>query len=505
MKIKHSLTIGLLYCTGLLSQYATADQAVLIGGGYNINGSQGQIELNVKWVQDVLETADIPVTTFFTDGDDPAPDVFFQQNSASITDTTDAEPATASDDTQALNALANAIEPVSRLFNNHYMNRQVYRNHTVENVSGSTRADELSNALTGLLSSAPDEPHLLIYNGHGRQSPSSVDKVTLELWGDTQLTANELHSVLDASNAPTRFVFTQCYSGGFHRLAYKNPSHGLELSDNMRCGFTAESAYRLAEGCSASIETGDYRDYTTFFFAALNGYDRDGEILPVMPDSNNDGDVTLREAHFYTLEHAFSTDMSRSTSEDYLENWQPWYLRWTSSRPNLPNNEYAKLFRALAAKHNINLDGTPAKTIRAQLNQHQQEEQALKTQRDGLLNNIADVQGVLAEAAATQWPALIGPYTAAFQVMAANGELLDVSSWLEGQPEYEELMRLQESYDELEASILEAQRNVTQMQKLFHFRKLANLQHQLYEYGSASQIKDYESLVACEDAPLVFA
>jgi len=454
-----------LGCSLLTANTALADQAILIGGGYNINGSQGQIELNVQWVQDVLKKSDIPVTTFFTDGDDKSADVHYLQDLQNI------------DKPSAIDKLSIELEPVARLFGDKHANMQRFRNHKLSDVQGSTEASSLTDALSNLLSSSPDTPNLIVYNGHGKQSKSSTDKVTMELWGNTQMTASELHGILDESNAPTRFGFTQCYSGGFHRLAYENPSKGLTLSPTMRCGFTAESAYRLAEGCSASVDTDDYRDYTTYFFAALDGYDRNGNLLPIDTDTNKDGHVSLREAHFYTLENAHSTDLSRSTSEDYLMTWEPWYLKWTAEKPALENNEYAKLFRVLADKHSISLEGNVAKHIRKKMKSHADVKHDLQTQRISIQHKLHNLRAELIYEAQSRWPAVANPYTANFTAMASSGEMLAVANWL---------------------------KELTQMQKMLHFRKMAKLQQQLYQYGSQSQVNDYESLVACEDAPLSF-
>jgi len=405
----------------------------------------------------------------------------------------------------AIDTLAKQLEPVARLFENQVANQRRYRNHEIDNVNGGTQADLLSQSLSDLFASAPDDPSLIVFNGHGKQSKSTADKVTMELWNDTQMNVKELHGLLNQSNAASRFVFTQCYSGGFHRLAYANPEKGLELSSELRCGFTAESAYRLAEGCSASINTDDYRDYTTYFFAALDGYDRDGEILPIDTDTNGDGLTSMREAHFYTLEHAFSTDLSRSTSEDYLNSWQPWYLKWASGKPALPNNEYAKLYRTLAAKHNIPLDENPAKSIRGKMKDYADNADTLNARRSQLRENVQNVQNELIYAAQRQWPSLAGPYTALFQTLVASGEMLQVSQWLTEQPNYQSLVNLQNEEVTVANALLDNERNLTQMQKLFQFRKLSKLQHQLYQYGTQQQIIDYERLISCEDAPLVFS
>ena len=483
------LLIGL--CLLPLSS-ARADQAILIGGGYNINGSQGQIELNVSWIQDVLNKVNMPVVTFFTDGDDPAPDVHYLHTKVE------------GDEPSPVDQLAEQLEPVARLFDNQIANARRFKNHEIKSVIGGTEASSLSNALADLFEAAPNDPTLLVFNGHGKQSKTTPDKVTMELWDDTSMTAAELHTLMEKSNAAGRFVFTQCYSGGFHRLAYKNPEQGLELSSNMRCGFTAESAYRLAEGCSASIDSDDYRDYTTFFFAALDGYDRQGEILGVETDTNSDGQVSMREAHFYTLEYAHSTDLSRSTSEDYLSAWQPWYLKWSSGRGSLPNNEYAKLYRTLADRHSIPLSDSPAKHIREKMNMYKDTAAQLQLRRIEIRHEIRAIQDELIYAAQRKWPSLSGPYTALFQSLVVSGEMIQVAQWVSEQPGYLSLVDLQNEDQTLSDSILDAERNLTQMQKLFEFRKLARLQNQLYLYAKPEEVRDYEKLVACEDSPLIF-
>jgi len=372
-------------------------------------------------------------------------------------------------------------------------------------VQDGTAADTLSQAIEDILANKPDESNLIVFNGHGKQSKTSMDQVTMELWNDTHITAADLHGILNRSNVPNRFVFTQCYSGGFHRLAYKNPEHGLTLAETTRCGFTAESAYRLAEGCSAGVNVDDYRDYTTYFFAALDGYDRNGNVLPVETDTNGDGHVSLREAHFYTLENAHSTDLPRSTSEDYLTTWQPWFLKWTVEKPTLQNNEYAKIFRVLAGRHNISLTGNPVKAIREYIKTYVNLADDLTAQQSDLQANINKVQKAIIYAAESKWPSLANPYTAMFQSMSASGEMIQVANWVREQPDYQTMVDLQNEYDDIAQALLENERDLTQMQKMLHFRNIARLKGQIYEYGTNEQISDYEKLVACEDSPLVFS
>lgn len=487
---------------------ATADEALLIGGGYDLQGSQGQIELNVKWVQGILQEQGLPVSTWFTDGDEPGPDVHYHV----LPDAGQAD-----------------LEPLARVFGDWVLEQRRYREHSVENVTGSTRRDDLEPQLRQILQERSDQDLLMVYNGHGSQSHGTPDQVVLNLWDDTALSARELHSWLAPHDASFRFIFTQCYSGGFHRLAYADPSAGNNLSGILnktrdgkpngsqgsaaRCGFTAESAYRLAEGCSASIDTDDYRDYTTFFFAALAGQDRNARQLPTNPDRDGDGSTTLREAHLYTLAQAYSTDLSRSTSEDWLDQWQPWYLRWLPAPDELPDNDYASLLQELALRHDISLENAssalPGKAfgalrhgLRQRLTQADQQWRTLEQNYRELGGKVRELQYQLQFRLSTVWPELLGPYTSGYVALAESGRLQDIARQTRQLPDYQLLQRLQDDAAALELDILDAERMATQFRKMIRLHRLALLEQQLGRFGSEQDRADYQSLRSCEQVPL---
>lgn len=473
--------LAIVLTMGGLSTASMAEEALLVGGGYNLQGSQGQIELNVKWVQGILEAKGLTVDTYFTDGDEPGPDVHYRLDPKKND---------------------SPLEALARVFGDWVLENRRYREHEVDNVLGSTRRSNLEPELRTIIERTRDEDLLLVYNGHGSQSYTTPDEVTLNLWDDTTLKASELHELLEPRRSAFRFVFTQCYSGGFHRLAYADSAQGSALSETPRCGFTAESAYRLAEGCSASIDSDDYRDYTTYFFAALSGYDRDGDPIQNNPDRNDDGQTTLREAHLHTLEQAYSTDLSVSTSEDYLEQWQPWYLRWLPVSTRLPDSEYADLFRLLAARHDIPLSGNINASLRNALRAADNRLQKLADDRLALERDYQQLQYKLQYELIRQWPALMGPYTGAYQALAQRGELQEIARQTELLPDYRQLVELQEQHASLDLDILDQERLATQYQKLIRLRRMAELQRQLSEYGSAGEQTDYQSLLDCEEVPL---
>ncbi len=479
-----SLTALLATAVSPIFGPAHADTAIIVGGGYKLSASQGQIELNVKWAQDVLKRSGLQVHTFFTDGDDPAVDVHV-----------------AADD----NSQPRDNEALTRVFSDMRYAWTRYHSNTVPDLSGGTDANDLLPAITGILSdSSPDDlPPLLVYNGHGGPSNKDADDVTLKLWNETRVTAEQLHTLLEKDNTDLRFVLTQCYSGGFHRIAYQDSQQGLGLSEAQRCGFTAESSWRISEGCSASINTEDYRDYTTFFFAALDGTTRNGEPLssPVT-DYDADGVTSLRDAHLHTIENAHSTDLSRSTSEDYLTTWQPWLERWLPVNNDVPDNEYGDVYRALLQRHQINDDTSAARTIRSKLKQHEADRLALVRELNTLGRQAHTLATTLRRNTIAQWPALGAPYEDSYLQLVSSGDMAEINQWLSDTEGYAELRDIQLQIAPLTDNLLNAERDAVQMRKLLRLRKLARLKARLYETGEQQHITDYERLVSCESHPL---
>ncbi|HVJ29339.1 MAG TPA: hypothetical protein VNA66_03445, partial [Gammaproteobacteria bacterium] len=319
--------IGKLLILLVVATPAMAETRVsLIGGGNTVDHSQVQIEANVGWLQTMFRERDIEARTYFGAGDTAEPDVAYL-----------ALPEPSSSTTEALSNES----------------RVQFRRHQLPDVSGSTRRPELMEALRrDLASLPPGDDALVIFNGHGGLDRADTRNNYLKLWGDGRMTVSDLETLLDAApqGAPVRFVMAQCYSGAFASLIYDDPQAASGFRSN-RCGFMSEAADRLAEGCGLSLEEAEFRDYTTYFFAALGGRMRSGEpIEQRLVDRDRDGVVSFRESHFYALVSAPSSDLSRSTSEQYLEDWSPWYLRWDSLGEN-GSSIYWSLAEELARRY----------------------------------------------------------------------------------------------------------------------------------------------------------
>lgn len=461
-----------------------ADYAWLIGGGPDPDGSQAQIEFNVNWVRGVLRarSKDTQVYVYYTDGNGPSKDV---KEAGPVSETRE------------------ALTPLARVFGQIDANAGRFRDHRLGKVDGGTEAGALKERLASDFQRLrPGDRVLLMYNGHGLGNEDAADNV-LRLWRDTRLSVRDLDELLSKidSNVPVRFVFTQCYSGGFARLIRPQALDVVNLGPATRCGFLAESETRESEGCSAGINIGDYRDYTTYFFAAIDGQTRLGQPVEGDADRDGDGQVSPYEAHLYALREAHNADLPRSTSEVYLERWQPWYLRWIETGAE-PDNVYGDIARAVAVKQNLPQAGRmqthQLSARRAKLRARMRE---VEEQREALRREIDAAQQEIRRELVLRWPELRTPYTRHYarflkeDVSAAQDLIVD-------HPGYGKLVRLQDQIAALDAETLVIERDITQLDKVVRLRTLARLKAQFERHAGDERRKEYERLLACETAPL---
>jgi hypothetical protein len=460
----------------VLAMPALAETEVwLLGGGNALDASQEQIEANVRWLEELLLANGLDVRTYFALGEHPGVDVAYRQAG-------ETHP---------------GGDPWSQVFGDADRAAVRYRRHDLRAVRGSMYKDELVESLMrDFAQLSPDDELLLVYNGHGGLVASDTRDNYLKLWGDERLTVSELDALLDAAPRDTtaRFVMAQCYAGGFHALIYDDPREAEGFSGK-RCGFMAESDVRQAEGCGLDLDQDEFRDYTTYFFAALNGASRFGEPLPLAAvDRDRDGAVSYREAHFHALVTAHSTDLSRSTSEQFLEDWSPWYLRWDSLADN-PGSVYWQLASDVAMRNGwrpVSEDLNRARgQFRAALTDTEQQRidgrRRLGTLRAGLRADMT-----------ARWPALADAESST----ALGEDWSAVAAAVESDTRYGELERERRSLSRLGEQLREQKRTLTQTEKVYRLRHLARLERALQTYGSAEARERYGRLVECESGSL---
>ena len=478
------LNIILILFAFVNSSYVYAENYVwIIGGGPYLKHSQSQIELNIKWAIKTIKNKNSRIKVFFTDGNDPAHDVM----------------------NYIVGGTNKYIPPLDHIYGGSEENIKEFYNHSIPNVSGTTEYKHLQSILIKEFKKLDKNDRVLIfYNGHGGSDDENKAMNYLRLWNDSRMTVINFEKILSniKPTIPTRFIMTQCYSGAFGNAIYKNANLKSHTLVGKRCGFMAEAYNRESEGCSGSLKIGDYRDYSTYFFAALSGKNRQNKPLKNNPDIDKNGYVNLYEAHLYTLENAYSTDLSRSTSEQYLENWEPWYLRWIGRSERTRKSHYFNLAIKIAKKNNIPdefssdikfLSEERAMTDKI-YNDYYSQDEAIKKQ-------IKKIQNLIAISLEKTQQNLKKHYKNNFSEI--NSKIITtLNNEIKNNNKYIELRTLFEKRKKLVAPLLDAERKLTQIEKIIRMLKLAKLEQNFKIFASEDDYKNYNSLLSCEKLPL---
>ncbi len=446
---------------------------VQIGGGNKIDNSQGQIEDNVIWLNEILRKTGNDVQNYFASGAGSEKDVglFVEEEGP------------------------NSMLPIVRVFGDPVDEQILYRHNSVGDLSGSMYKDDIEKSLSSILSSLPqNEEFLLIYNGHGGKDEVDVRDNYLKIWGEEKLTVTEVDKLLDMAPESTtvRYVFPQCYSGAFYRLVYEDP-HSDKFGTQKRCGFFSESPYDQSEGCSLSTNKEEYRDYSTYYFAPLNGMTRNDEPLPVEPDIDGDGIISFAESHLYAIKAGASKDLSRSTSEVFLETWAPWYLRWAGRKYNTQSS-YWQVAQFVAERESLDLNDQSLADARRRVNKELDELDAGLEHCEDDADSVAEK---LRKKLTSRWPELMHPYTSGYlTVIERHRE--EIIETLDADNDFKKLVDFQTVCKSTNHDILSAERTLAQIEKVLRYKKLAMLDYYFTRYAGQDDRAHYDSLLECE-------
>ncbi len=480
MKLK--ILILSLAVVSWISAVSAENYSWIIGGGPTKYNSQVQIERNVKWAGEVISnrSANSILKIFYTDGDDPEPDV--------------------------INYKDRDMKDRQYLFDMIFGGPDVFptffTNHTINALSGSTHPDNLLPSLKKDFAKLTDnDTALILYNGHGWGNSTDYGLNNFRLWTEKPLTVYEFEKLLGniPDSVPTRFILTQCFSGGFSRLIHQGAAGDTLELKGKRCGFMAESATREAEGCSSSLTVGQYRDYTTYMFAALDGKTRLGEPLAYNPDLNNDGKVSLREAHLYTLGNAYSNDLSRSTSEYYLEQWEPWYLRWLPRDKRSKSSVFTDIQKVIIENNKLpGVIALDASALRKLKFEKQKIFHGIKKDFRTLKNRIKMIQFGMIEALQKKYPGIKNAYKNKFKDYR-DETTQSIFKFLLASEQAKKLNELFMEKDKLDLTLLDAERALTQVERVERMGKLSKLDS-LFPVFSKQTVKDnYQKIIGCEN------
>jgi hypothetical protein len=478
-----SRPLACLLALAVAAPAPAADHFLLVGGGPTPQESQVSIENNVVWIEaEMTRRSFTSCQTLFASGASGRPDVVLHSPNDA--------------------AVARWL-PLARLHGVQGPGASIYRPGLVAPRGGAATAERVGAELRRALSSlGPGDGLFLVYSGHGSEEPADTSRNALRLWGESRLDVRTFTDILGSAPpaATVRYLFPQCHSGAFARSILKRaaaPASGAVAAN--RCGFFSVADDRIAEGCTPSVDAGDYRDYSTFFFAALSGRTRAGEALSRDPDDDRDGRVSLLEAHAYAFTEGLSTDLPRTTSEYFLELWEPWYLRWHTFVGVSSENHYFQLARRLGERLGLDTSGAARLSrqaaarrgdverriegVEASLRRSKQEEAPL---REALLQDFE-----------REWPNATHAHSAAY-VRFVESEAPEAIEWLRRRPEFSNLTRLQEGIAAFELDALALHREAASFDRVRRALRLATILEHFEGTASDEERRAYERLRLCE-------
>ncbi|QDT04595.1 hypothetical protein K227x_29880 [Rubripirellula lacrimiformis] len=289
-----------------------ADFFLTIGGGYAPSGNQASLEKNVQLFQRVLESLPNQASATDSDSSQPVNHVFFA-------DGTDP-----GEDLQVMDraSIPEANRLMAEFFGDDADLGLTYRNHQVPDVQGPAKPDAIRKWFDRTSTQMRDGDRLFVYvTAHGSASTNRKDvfDTTIALWDNTSIKMTEFTRLLD--QLPTDIdvvaVMVQCYAGGFSRFCFVDGDPDKGLSPQRRVGFFATVHDRPAAGCTPDVDEANYVEYSTYFWAALQGVDRSGQAIDP-PDYDKNGVITFDEAHAYTVLNAITIDLPVTTSGEFL-------------------------------------------------------------------------------------------------------------------------------------------------------------------------------------------
>ncbi len=465
-------------------------RAIIIGGGPNTDHNQVAIESNVKYVYRLIPEK-IRRSTLFADGEPDKATVLYVE------------------DVDRLPFDVKAVALTLHGNDRDYFDNGKLRAPSIPGgIDGASSRQNLLRLIDGI-SSETDVPNslLLYFTGHGGPLNSNLENNHYDLWGrGGVLSVKELADQIAHApvNVPVTVVMAQCYSGSFGNLIFENgdPSNGFVGRDI--CGFFATTKERVAAGCTPELNEADYKDFTSYFFAALSGRDRLGRRVP-SADYNRDGKISLDEAFCYTLIHDESIDVPVCTSDVFLRHEVKYHI------DDLVKTSYSDIKRWASRCQRVALDALAAKLSLQGEERYATAfkmitpvaDQAARRKRGELANHFKEIRSERRAALFGRWPDLKRPGDPSFSVAYAQSlQYIHDSSKSGDGDGWKELIS---AFEALKLADRDSETSENRAAAALRFVRLCTsitLAHELMQTGSSAQKERFAHLQLLEHRTL---
>jgi hypothetical protein len=476
---------------------AGSDHFLTIGGGGSPRNNQLSLERNVVYFRHTLADCgegDAPNDVYFACGNEKIRDLQYQDPKA--------EPPRA-------NVLLARV--LDRGEDELY---QKYRPHDLPDVQGPANRKSLTHWFSTTGARLADGDRLFIYfTGHGgggaRQTPRNT---TMDLWLDGGMPVKEFVGLLDKLSPKVQVVLfmVQCHSGGFGDVIFKGADVGPVLAEPNRCGFFATWSDRLAAGCTPDTQEENYKDYTTYFFAALSGETRLGQVVK-QPDYDHDGRTSMAEAHAYVLLTSDTIDIPMTTSDVLLRQFSK---TRDGSRRDLvtASTSFDQLVKLASPDRRAVLEGLSkqleltgadrAAAARLLADSIDRERKMLQPRsgRRGADRTEILRSGVRARLLA-RWPEMSSPFHP-MTIDALTHEPDEIVKLIESSPEFKEWGERFKEAEERENKSFDLERKWVKCQRFLYTAESVALEANLPKFGGKLVQARYESLRKAENGSL---
>jgi hypothetical protein len=464
------------------------DRYLSIGGGASASNSQVSLEKNIFFWQKVLGDAGLGGVAhdiYFASGPGPrrSRDVVFNDANASVP--------------RVNELMAMLLDRQDDLFLS-------YRQNQVAAARGPANRRAITQWFERVGPTMADGDRLILYfTGHGGKG-NPARNTTMDLWNDNPLTVRDLTALLDRLSPRVRVVLimVQCHSGGFGDVIFRDATAGGPLTSARRCGFFSTSHDRLAAGCTPDINEEDYQDYSTSFFAALDGHTRTGGTVGSC-DYDGDGRVSFAEAHAYALLASDTIDIPMTTSDTLLRSFSKTMSR---STPGLiqPGSSYPRLLKLATPAQRAVLEGLSeqlslagddrAKAARETGDAIDRQRKAIDRDRNRVNREAGQLRNAVRYRVRARWPELSNAYHPRVESIL-HDEAGAVVRMIESDADFKKMQELQRQVRDMDDQSSGLERKWVKCQRFLQTLDTLALAANLEKVAAGNVVRKYQDLL----------